>query len=92
MRTASWILTPALILGLAGCPGGDNDTETSAATTTNNTTGTTPGTTGTTDDTSTTDPTTSTTERRDADHPSSPGAGVNTRTRAVPWGRWPASR
>jgi len=62
MRTASWILTPALILGLAGCPGGDNDTETSAATTTNNTTGNTTGTTGTTDDTSTTDPTTSTTD------------------------------
>lgn len=57
MRTASWILTPVLVFGLSACPGGDNDTETSAATTTN-TTGTT-GSTGTTNDTSTTDQTTS---------------------------------
>lgn len=59
MRTASWILTPALVLGLAACPGSDNDTETSASSTT--VPGTTSGSSGSTDDTSTTDPTSTTT-------------------------------
>jgi hypothetical protein len=63
MRTASWILTPVLVFGLTACPGDDNETDSTTASTTNTTPGTTTMTTSTTTmTTSTTDPTTSTTD------------------------------
>src|SRR5690606_8923826 len=66
----SWILTPVLVFGLAACPADDNDTETSASSTTNTTPGTTTGMSTSTTDMSTPDmttnpttgPTTSTTD------------------------------